>query len=628
MGLTYKSLAVTTASNQSARFLIVALLMTHAGLLAFSATKHSPTLNEPAHLVAGLSHLETGCFDLYKVNPPLVRTVAATPLLFTDAAVDWTGFFDFPGARPVFKMGTMFMEEYEQSAMPLFVLARLFCIPFSILGAVICYRWANDLYGPPSGLLAISMWCFSPNIIAHGQCITPDCGATALGLTASYLFWKWLKTPSICLTVYTGIGMGLALLAKSTWITLFILWPVSVILWQFGDGSSSRLNACKRVGSLFFIFSVGLYVLNLGYGFEQSFYPLNSYRFVSKCFTDFSNNLSITENPNSYLGRVPIPLPKNFVLGLDLQKKDFEDFGRDSYLRGEFRNNGWVYYYMYAILVKVPLGSIALVFMAVWYRLKFKKHPEIRLSKEEKEYLLIRAQNPSLQPILKPRKSLGWSNHSQSSLYQWITKKIFLVIERDDIVLLLTPLAIFFLASIQTGINHHLRYVLPCFPFCFVFAGQSAQWMVKRGNLQALMTLTSFLGMIASSMSVYPHCLSYFNELAGGATKGHYHLLNSNIDWGQDLLYLKDWIEQHPEARPMNVCYYGIYGPECLGVDFPRPPVSNRVPNYRPPPGWYAVSVNYLKGYEWRAPKYAYSYFEKYPPVSRAGYSIYIYHIK
>ena len=69
----------------------------------------------------------------------------------------------------------------------MFTLARWACIPFSLLGAYVCYRWAADLYGELAGAWSLVLWCFSPNILAHAQLITPDLGATALGVTAGYL---------------------------------------------------------------------------------------------------------------------------------------------------------------------------------------------------------------------------------------------------------------------------------------------------------------------------------------------------------------------------------------------------------------------------------------------------------
>lgn len=66
------------------RLLLAVLLSSHIALLAWSAARHSATLNEPAHLVAGLSHWKFGRFDLYRVNPPLVRMVAAIPITIVD----------------------------------------------------------------------------------------------------------------------------------------------------------------------------------------------------------------------------------------------------------------------------------------------------------------------------------------------------------------------------------------------------------------------------------------------------------------------------------------------------------------------------------------------------------------
>jgi hypothetical protein len=57
------------------------LLAVQAALLAWSAYIHSPTTDEIAYLPAGISHWQFGRFELYRANPPLVRMVAALPVL-------------------------------------------------------------------------------------------------------------------------------------------------------------------------------------------------------------------------------------------------------------------------------------------------------------------------------------------------------------------------------------------------------------------------------------------------------------------------------------------------------------------------------------------------------------------
>ena len=141
-------------------------------------------------------------------------------------------------------------------------------------------------------------------------------------------------------------------------------------------------------------------------------------------------------------------------------------------------------------------------------------------------------------------------------------------------VLLVPACAVLIFVSMQTGFSHHLRYVLPIAPFTFiwmsklahVFGSEGRDTLTPDGSHEEIgvprqtwlmrCAVAGALGWsVISSLSVYPHTLSYFNELAGGPKGGHWHLGNSNVDWGQDLFYLKDWYDEHPEARPLQLAY-------------------------------------------------------------------------
>ena len=158
---------------------------------------------------------------------------------------------------------------------------------------------------------------------------------------------------------------------------------------------------------------------------------------------------------------------------------------------------------------------------------------------------------------------------------------------------------------------------------------------------------TLLVASALSSLRVYPHSLSYFNEAAGGPLRGHDPLIDSNIDWGQDLLYLRDWIQSHPEARPLGLAYYNVLiDPRLVGLEFDLPPpgpgssAEGGAPGLRtvgPLPGYYAVSVNLLRGSEipiadgrggfHQTRPHEFAYFRAIRPIARAGYSIYIYRI-
>ncbi|MBF6596556.1 MAG: glycosyltransferase family 39 protein, partial [Thermaceae bacterium] len=485
------------------RVLVPLLLLGHAALLAWGDSRHSPTIDEVGHLPAGLSHWQFGQFDLYRVNPPLVRIVAALPVFLAQPTIDWPPRSQAPSKHTPFHIGSAFIAANGPRSFWYFTLARWACIPFSLLGGYICFLWARDLYGRLAGLLALTLWCFSPNILGNAQMITPDTGAAALGAAAGYTFWRWLRRPCWTRALLAGITLGLAELTKSTWIILFMLWPLLWLVWRWSKRRSPipprwRAEAMQ----LGFVLLFGLYMLNLGYGFEGSLEPLGAYQFASKTLRGSRSNNRFA---GSWLGELPVPLPRQYLLGIDQQKVDFEQTFR-SYLGGEWRQGGWWYYYLYGLAVKAPLGVWVLFFLVL-------------------ELTLI-----------APRYSVPW---------------------RHEVALLAPAVLVLALVSSQTGFNHHLRYVLPLFPFVFIWISKAAQPKAWRGWAVPTLVLGGVLWTVGSSLSIYPHSLSYFNELAGGPANGHAHLVDSNIDWGQDLLYLKRWLDEHPEARPFGLAYRG-----------------------------------------------------------------------
>lgn len=432
-----------------ARRVAFALLVIHTGLLAYSAYVHSPTLNEPGHLVAGLSNWKSGRFDLYRVNPPLVRMVAALPILMVSHQEDWSSFDGDATTRPESTVGEDFVAANGRRSYLLFAMARWACIPFSLIGAIVCYLWARDLYGRPSGIMAMSFWCVEPNILAHASLISTDVGSTSLGITASYVFWRWLKMPVWRLAVLAGIVLGLAELTKTTLLIFFLVWPLTWLVFRWSSRRSMTTRCwIREAGMLFLAMAIGIYILNVGYGFEGSFHRLGDFRFASKLFVGHAGvspssfqrepvEHHAIERPTSnrfartWCGMVPVPVPKNYLLGIDLQQLDFENYGRPSYLRGEWREHGWWYYYLYAVAIKVPLGLWALA--AIVLLCRFGCH---------------------LNHLLQGTAG-------------------------QEVALILPCIALFVVASAKTGFSEHVRYVLPTFPYAFIWTSQIAQVFQK-----------------------------------------------------------------------------------------------------------------------------------------------------
>lgn len=522
------------------RVAVVTLMSIHAGLLAYSATRHGPTYLEPAFLASGLSQLHTGRFGLYDVNPPLPRVIAAMPVLAIGCKTDWHRYDDAPGARAEFAVGDDFLAANGDRACSLIVYARWSCIPFSLLGAYSAFRWATGLYGRCAGLLALSMWTLEPNLLAHAELVTPDCACWSAVIVAGYTFWLWLRCPSRWSLIIAGLALGFAQLTKLTCLALWGLWPVLWGLWlligrhdlrdvrrvfqkschlrnRLNQNSSLPTRSAPPLIGLVGILVLSVYVLNFGYFFEGTGRPLREYSFVSSAMT----GLPVTGVPGnrfrvSCVGTIPIPLPAPYLRGIDLQLKDFESYEHLSYLRGQWSEGGWWYYYLYGLAVKVPCSVLLMAFLQA-----------------------------ALVLIAPRRRMLG----------------------RDELVLLLPGLSIMLTCCLHPDLNDHLRYSFPALAVLVVWLGQwhsAARRLALRLNIAMrshtrrfarvapfFATLFLLLHLALSTLTTVPDQLSYFNEIAGGRSHGWRHLLGSSFDWGQDIMLLatdaksNDWKIRH-----------------------------------------------------------------------------------
>ena len=180
------SLVLRFANRQCAVFW---LLVLHATLLLYAGRHDAPTEIEIAHLPSGISHWETGTFYFFRQNPPLVRLVAALPVLCVPHKTDWTAYHEKAEVRPELWLGHKFLEANRPNCTLLFTIARWACIPFAVLGGWVCFLWARDLFGYAAGMVALILWCFCPMMIGHGHLINPDVASASLGVAAAYTFW-------------------------------------------------------------------------------------------------------------------------------------------------------------------------------------------------------------------------------------------------------------------------------------------------------------------------------------------------------------------------------------------------------------------------------------------------------
>lgn len=558
-----------TAMNSQSRLLpwvVPALLLTNAVMLSWMAYIHSPTIDEGGHLPAGISHWHFAKFDIYSVNPHLVRTIAAIPVVLSSPAMDWAGVVQ--EKRPEWVLGQRMAELNGTKVFWYYTIARWACIPFSLLGGLVCYYWSRDLYGTNAGLLSLVLWTFSPNILGNAAQITPDAGAASFGIAAHYCLWRWLQHMTKWRMIIAGVVLGLTLLTKSTWIILFGLWPATWLLWVLLAHPVGQRKYWHGLSQLCGILLIGIYVLNAGYGFTGTFTKLGDYRFDSDALSVPTERKWIRTNRfhGSMLGQIPVPLPYDYVKGMDIQKKEFEQ-GKWCYLAGKHKFRGWWYFYLYAILVKTPIGTLTLA-----------------------------AAGAALTLI---------QNRNKTDI-------------ANQVALWLPAIALLTFVSAQTGFTIYLRYVLPVFPTLFIICGRclSEDRETHRpiDRIRKVVSGGFAASVVVSSMVVYPHSLSYFNEAAGGPRHGHEHLIDANIDWGQDILLLKHWVEANNITEPIYVDLVSPLTMSCFEIDHKELPIEHGS-------GWFAISAHRLHRRNGQNAK-----FLQREPDGMIGYSIYLFH--
>lgn len=565
------------------RKVLVVVLLVHLTFVAWNGYSHSPVQSEDAHLASGVSHYFLRRFDLYCVNPPLVRWVCALPIVLIGPNTCWDHYrVDFD-KRSEFAVGKDFQRVNQEHILWYMILARWMCLPFAGVGATICWLWAQRLYGRASGIAAVLMWSFCPYVLGHCATIIPDAHATAVGVSCWYAFWVWLKTHEWRDGLCTGVLLGLAVIAKFTLLIFYPLIPIVWLLYRWQDRFEMHRKEWVRQSLIIVAaISVSIVIINVGYLFEGTLKKVRDYDFQSAMFTGANTSGEASHRKrNRFIGTwiegIQLPVPSNFIQGVDTQRADFEH-GLPSFLFGKWRDGGWWYYYLYALAIKLPLGFLLMIALSCFV-------------------------------------SVFVSGFSASA--------------RDELVLLAPAIAIFVLLCWQSGISVHSRYAIPILPFVFVWSSKVARAFQLGHRRLAKTAILALTWMVCSSIWVFPHSIAYFNELVGGPANGHEYLLESNIDWGQDLRYLKSWIDSNPNAKPLSVDCFGSFDRRILGIGNKLPPnghsledANSDIDEVGPIPGWYAVSVSLIGD---RSQKY--SYFLQFKPIRLIGYSIHIYHI-
>jgi hypothetical protein len=208
-------------------------------------------------------------------------------------------------------------------------------------------------------------------------------------------------------------------------------------------------------------------------------------------------------------------------------------------------------------------------------------------------------------------------------------------LQRSHLLFIVLPPTIYFLAMALVRVNIGIRYLLPVYPFVFLLCSRLATVRFS-APVPDLLPRSLLIGLpialsIGSSLGAAPHQLAYFNFLSGGPAKGASYLGDSNLDWGQDLQNLRNFLEK--QRVPMvYLSYFGTAPPQSYGLRYqflpgffdPLQEPSRELLPLHSERELLAISVNNLQGTYLLDPN-LYGWLRAYSPIARIGGSIYVY---
>jgi len=271
-------------------------------------------------------------------------------------------------------------------------------------------------------------------------------------------------------------------------------------------------------------------------------------------------------------GSVPFVAPDYFHGAI--RQWELTQQPHDFYLLGMHSNTGWWYYYAVVLAVKLPAGILLLALGGLAAR-----PLGLRLSDRE--------------------------------LYLWLPALVLLL----------------YLSLFNTKHNG-IRYLLPVYPLVLVLLGQFGSAAARLPWLR-IAVCGAVAWVAVSSLRAWPDYISYFNEVSGGPQEGHRWLGDSNLDWGQDLIELRDYMEEHG-VDEVRLSYFGTADPTHYGIAHTRLAAAewNRRQALDPealgpvPPS--AISVYHWQGIDRRS-RLLFERFRAYEPNDVVGHSILIF---
>jgi hypothetical protein len=457
----------------------------------------------------------------------MVKSIATIPLLALHLRVppNQHRFFKMEsyldGRELLYRNGPANGGQYNAGT--LIFRVRLFASVFTLIAALLVFLGTTEMFSLTAGLIALILFCFEPNLVAHGAYVTTDMAAACTFFATVYAFWRWTQRPTPARLLVTALAAGLALSAKHSTILLapmLLLLAAATIFYQRrtpqAEPTASRITIGRMAGALVFITLFAVVVLWAFYGFRYNARPAGLE--LSPTLAQYVAPLSSLEAHGILFAAHLHLLPESWLYGLADVRRVAN--GYPSFLLGRVYPHGTWFYFPVLFVIKTTLAMLALLALTL--------------------FAIAR---------------------------RWLRFSL-------ELTFVLIPPIVYFLVSMGSHLNIGARHILPVFLFCCIFAGAGAAALMRAPQNQktrerwTLAVVALLIFHVASTLHASPNYLSYSNEAWGGPSKTYLNLSDSNADWAQQLIAVSDYLREHN----IHDCYFAYFAtPVILPPDYGIP---------------------------------------------------------
>ncbi len=554
--------------------LAILLAFLHAILAVTATIGTTVTHDEIAHLTAGRAYNTLDDYRLQPENGNLPQRWAALPMTWLRPhypSLDG----DYWRRAEIWGFGHEFLYESGNDTDLMIFAGRAMIALFSAGTGLLIFFWSRHLFGARGAFLSLTLFVFCPNFLAHGALATSDITMVFFFLAALTAWWWQLRRPAWWRTLLSAALFALACVAK---FSAVLLLPMMALLALFSCRAGSPNPAAPTPTSgtpaaspaaprpLFHLARTAALHLAAAFAVIWLFYGCRYSAFnpaLPPPLVDFNRPWDFFRNdpgvaaPAIALARRFHALPEAFLYGF-LFVSEFAR-QRGAFLNGEYSIHGWLGFFPIAFLLKTPLPLLGLLVTAL----------------------------------------AGWALTLARAGAAWRSRLRAQCAATAPLLVLLIVYAGFSLAS-HLNIGH--RHLLPIYPVLFILLGSLGPWLTFRRPATLALVVTLSLWHVAESIRIRPHYLAYFNQLAGGPANGYRHLVDSSLDWGQDLPALAHWLDAHnpgPQRTRVFLSYFGTGDAPYEGIVATRlpslPVLPPPQPWYRLEPGLYCIGATMLQ---------------------------------